>query len=144
MEDLVLEDESVMIELIIGLLFIEARHILLVKHGDDMWKLPGGLVENLKMSFLVAARKKVREELNLDFNLRHPWPFTWYHFIESPKGRIDIQSVHYFVNRADPGVKIIPSEKITALDWISLDGLRKIHPAKNIIPAANRFGYYIP
>jgi ADP-ribose pyrophosphatase YjhB (NUDIX family) len=61
-----------MIEIRVGVIIIENGKILLVKHSKnnrEYWVIPGGRVKT-KETLKEAAEREIREELNLEINLK--------------------------------------------------------------------------
>jgi NUDIX domain. len=126
-----------------ALVIVRARRVLLVKHGDDFWKFPGGVVEDSDINFISAARREAREELHSEFKLIQRKPFFWSLEINTAYGYADTLIVHYLVQliRNAELVEETPADRKIEIEWMSLDEPRKRPLAKNIIEAVESFGF---
>lgn len=119
-----------------GPVIVENRKVLLNKHKDSFWKLPGGTVEKNE-EYRDTAKREVREEMGIDIEILNQEPFIFFVRKKTDEGNIDIILVHFLAKRID---EIEPGEDIREWDWLDIDNLPE-DIGSNIIPTLKHFGF---
>ncbi|MFC1686954.1 NUDIX hydrolase [Patescibacteria group bacterium] len=100
-----------------GPVIIENGKVLLNKHGDDnIWKFPGGKVEDFsELSLEEHAKREVKEEMGIQIEIQRPLKPM---MIEKD-GKL-VVLIHYLATRVG---EISPGPDIEEWKWISVNEL---------------------
>lgn len=125
-----------------GPVIIEDKKVLLVKEGlTNLWKFPGGKVEDCDKTLKETARRESKEEMNIEIEILDSKSFVLHITKETDEGPMDVILVHYRAKRIG---EIKPGTDIREWAWapvLELDGMEKkgkLMP--NIIPTLKHFG----
>lgn len=122
-----------------GPVIVENNKVLLNKHGEDnFWKFCGGRVEENENNLKDAAKREVREEMNLDIEILDDEPYFFYTEKEIDGEKVSVILAHFLAKRLNEPT---PGDDIREWDWIDINKLDKENLAPNIKPVLTHFGF---
>jgi len=124
-----------------GPVIVEDNKVLLVKEGaTDLWKFPGGKVEDCDKTLIETARRESKEEMNIEIEILDSKSFVLKVDKETAKGPVVVILVHYRAKRIG---EINPGTDIREWAWIPVLELetKQDEFMPNIIPTLKHFGF---
>ncbi|MDD4332636.1 MAG: NUDIX hydrolase [Patescibacteria group bacterium] len=119
-----------------GPVIVENNKVLLdISSGDNFWKFCGGKIKD-EEDLVMAAKRRVKEELNIEINIINKEPFLL--CVKKPGDEnVDVILVHFLAERIG---EIKPGEDIREWGWIDMNSLPE-NLGPNILPALKHFGF---
>ena len=104
-----------------GLYFNQENRLMMIKEPSGFWELPGGRIRKGE-NFVDCLKRECKEELGLECAISEDKPmFVWPAIDQEGRGRI---MVCYKIDLSN--LNFVPSEECVALDFFSVDEVRKL------------------
>lgn len=117
-----------------GPVIIEGGKVLLVQHGEELWKFPGGTVRTNE-SFEQTAVREVKEEVGAQIELRGE-PHIMLMQREKDGKTVTVILVHYFARLLSDVLE--KGEGIDKMEWYPIDKL-PADTQPNVKPVVQHF-----